>query len=449
MNALKDVLLLEHYFYQLGEELFSELKASETLSMNLYSEDSLFVRFNQAKVRQSTEVEQAQLELQYQSGGKTLSYSLSLQGVRETDLPRLRKILSELQTLAASAPHDPFQVPFENHGTSREHFEGRLPSLQESVGEILQIAKGQDFVGYLARGPVARANMNSLGQRHWFSTESFNLDYSLFSVSRKAVKASFAGRSWDGEAFRKQLDEKVKQLNLLQREEKKVDRGLYRVYLAPAAMNEILETMSWGALSFGGKKRGESPLTNHEIGDKLFSPKFNLVENFDIGLSPRFNELGEVASTRTELIKEGQLRELLTSSRSAKEYKAIGNACRLDESLVAPEILPGAMDESDTLSRLERGLYLSNLHYLNWSDQRGGRITGMTRYACFWVDGGEIQAPIADLRFDESIFNCFGKNLIDLTKTQEDFPSPSTYRQRQVVGGRTPGALIEDFRFTL
>ena len=32
-----------------------------------------------------------------------------------------------------------------------------------------------------------------------------------------------------------------------------------------------------------------------------------------------------------------------------------------------------------------------NLHYLNWSDNIGGRITGMTRYACFWVENGEIK----------------------------------------------------------
>ena len=54
----------------------------------------------------------------------------------------------------------------------------------------------------------------------------------------------------------------------------------------------------------------------------------------------------------------------------------------------------GDLNQEKVLSQLDKGLFLSNIHYLNWSDNPGGRITGLTRYACFWVDGGEILAPI-------------------------------------------------------
>ena len=53
------------------------------------------------------------------------------------------------------------------------------------------------------------------------------------------------------------------------------------------------------------------------------------------------------------------------------------------------------------MKKIDTGLYLGNLHYLNWSDNIGGRITGMTRYACFWVEDGEIVAPIENMRFEK------------------------------------------------
>ncbi|MGI9213550.1 MAG: metallopeptidase TldD-related protein, partial [Methylococcaceae bacterium] len=96
-----------------------------------------------------------------------------------------------------------------------------------------------------------------------------------------------------------------------------------------------------------------------------------------------------------------------------------------------------------------KGLYVSNLHYLNWSDIPEARVTGMTRYACFWVEGGEIIAPIGDLRFDDSLYRIFGSQLEALTTHTERCMNTDTYGQRSLGGSQIPGALIGQFRFTL
>jgi predicted Zn-dependent protease len=101
------------------------------------------------------------------------------------------------------------------------------------------------------------------------------------------------------------------------------------------------------------------------------------------------------------------------------------------------------------LQRLGTGLHLSNLHYLNWSDAPGGRITGMTRYACFWVEGGKIVAPIENLRFDDSIFSLFGTALEDLDQQPVYLPEVHTYDQRALGGILCPGALLSEMKFTL
>ena len=109
----------------------------------------------------------------------------------------------------------------------------------------------------------------------------------------------------------------------------------------------------------------------------------------------------------------------------------------------------GGISEGDVLSELGTGVYLSNLHYLNWSDQLGGRVTGMTRYACFWVEDGEIVSPIDDMRFDDTIYNFFGENLESVTNKSRLNPSVGTYGGRNLGGVHCPGIILKSFKLTL
>ena len=73
----------------------------------------------------------------------------------------------------------------------------------------------------------------------------------------------------------------------------------------------------------------------------------------------------------------------------------------------------------------------------------------MTRYVCFWVEQGEIIAPIKDLRFDDSLYEFLGTKLENLTDTQEFILCVDTYGARSLGGSLMPGLLVNDFTFTL
>jgi hypothetical protein len=53
------------------------------------------------------------------------------------------------------------------------------------------------------------------------------------------------------------------------------------------------------------------------------------------------------------------------------------------------------------------------------------------------------------MRFDESIYNVFGDNLIALTREHEHIYDTSTYHNRSQASSILPGALVEGFRLTL
>ena len=207
--------------------------------------------------------------------------------------------------------------------------------------------------------------------------------------------------------------------------------------------------LGWNAMSAAAWKQGRSPFKKLAEKEVRLSSLLQIDENFAMGLSPRFNSLGEVSQANFPLIENGVLKTLLVSSRSAKEYGLRANGASEAEAPRAMDVRAGSLREEDVLKELGTGLYLSNLHYLNWSDLVSARVTGMTRYACFWVDGGEIVGPIKNLRWDESLYSALGSKLMAFTTHAEIDPVVDTYFQRSLGGSRIPGALIDQFTFTL
>ena len=109
----------------------------------------------------------------------------------------------------------------------------------------------------------------------------------------------------------------------------------------------------------------------------------------------------------------------------------------------------GDLNHNDVINKLDKGLFLSNIHYLNWSDNPGGRITGLTRYACFWVEGGEIVAPIETMRFDDSFYRFFGDQLSEVEDRLYSNPEVGTYGGRSLGATSCPGILVDSFSLTL
>ncbi|MBD2729176.1 TldD/PmbA family protein [Nostoc sp. FACHB-892] len=446
---IEELSALEVSFNQLIETLIIKKAESEQFTIKLSSERSQFTRFNHAKVRQTGCVADGWIELTLMADQRSSVRQFPFTGNWDIDWQLAYTALQELRDELILLPIDPYLVLPSGNNTSREIHSGNLLAAEAVVPTVLELVAELDFTGIYAGGVVVKAYGDSNGQKHWFATDSFTLDYSLFSTSGQAVKGTFAGSDWDESAYIGKISEGKKQLELLARPAKELSRGQYKTYFAPAAVADLLLMLSWGAVSEADIQQGNSALAALSRQEKQLSPRFSLKENFQQGLVPRFNELGEIAAPELFVIEKGRLINTLVNSRTAKEYQKIANGANDSETLRAPEVTPGNLLFEQILPRLDTGLYLSNLHYLNWSDRHTGRITGMTRYACFWVENGEIIAPIENLRFDESLYRFWGDKLVDLTDFQEFIPEVGTYESRQLGGSLVPGMLVEDFTYTL
>ncbi|MEM8602850.1 MAG: metallopeptidase TldD-related protein [Cyanobacteria bacterium P01_H01_bin.121] len=437
-------------FQELVTHVTQRLPAQTAFQLTLAGESGQFIRFNQAKVRQIGTVLDGTFTLTLMQQQRTCSHQIPFTGLWELDWPRLEEAIASLLQTLPQLPTDPHQVlPQAISEPSRSVYRGQLLAPDQATTAILTPVQGLDFVGIYAGGTIVQAQADSAGNQHWFETDSFSLDYSIFHTEQQAVKGTYAGRTWDQATYVAKVAQSRQLLGRIQQPVRRLPRGRYRTYLAPAAVAELVLMLSWEGLSELALQQGISPFLQLRHGYKTLSPALSVQEDLSLGWAPRFNEAGELTPPVLPLIEHGALINTSISPRTAREYDLVSNGAIASEDLRSPAISPGTLAEADILQALDTGLLIANLHYLNWSDQTNGRITGMTRYACFWVENGKIANPIEHLRFDESLFNFWGDNLLALTETTELIPNIESYGQRALGCSRVPGMLVEDFTYTL
>ena len=440
---------MNEYFSLLNNYIFSELSKNEVLITNISGENSQFIRFNNSKVRQTGLIDDMSFSMILISHNRKSSISLTLTGNIDNDKSLILFNLNQLRDNVKFLPEDPFIVMPTVAKSSSEIYSGSLLNNKDSVNNLIPAMQGVDLTGIWASGKIFSGNANSMGLEHWFETETFSLDYSIINDEQKMVKACYAGTHWNQKEYEDFLFASKQKMELMSKKSISIEPGEYRAYIAPDGVSDLIGMLSWGGIGESSIQQGDSSLIKLKNLESKLSPCFNLSEDFSSGMVPRFNGMGEVAPEKLPLIVAGALKNTLVSSRTEKEYNIPTNYASSDEGLRSPIMSSGKINENDVLKNIEKGVYLSNLHYLNWSDRIGGRITGMTRYACFWVEDGEIVAPIENMRFDDTIYNIFGQNLEESTDKLHLVPNVGTYDGRNLGGTYCPGIILSSFALTL
>jgi predicted Zn-dependent protease len=438
----------QQQFHALVATLNRAVAADERFTLAYNAEESDFIRFNHARVRQAGHVQQASVTLKLIDAERHADLQLTLCGEGEVDTQRLLEGLQQLRATLTSLAKDPYLQPNTEAWQSSHAQRSPLPDSAQVVEQIAALGAGLDLVGFYAAGPLYRGFASSWGALGWHEANSFNFDWSLFHANGQAVKANYAGAEWDEAAFARRFQLARAQLEHLGKPSKTLAPGQYRAYLAPAAMDEIIGMLGWGGFSAQSLATKTSALQRLYSDEARLSPMVNLTEQVSGSLSPAFSSEG-YPRRDLQLIVEGAGRETLVGSASAAEYSLQANGAEPWESPGSLSMAAGSLALDQVLEKLGTGLYIGNLWYLNYSDQAAARLTGMTRFATFWVEDGKIQAPVSTMRFDDSVFSLLGSALEELTKERELILSTSTYSQRQTASSQLPGALISKLTLTL
>lgn len=429
-----------------GAEVFAFIRA----------ERSDFVRFNHARVRQAGTVERQVIELRLIDGRRVATGQYDLSGQSDDDRLTLDRAFDELRGDLRDAQPDPYLLLSEVASESFDVAHSDLPAGDELQRLVAQSAAGRDLVGAYMGGPILQALWSSRGHRHVFERTCWSFDFSLYLqegrdelARNKAVKSTVGGANWGPQLVSAAIGEAAAKLEVLRRPSIVLEPGAYRALLSPAAVAELLDLMCWGGFSARSQSTGQSPLARWRSGLHRVSSRVNLVDDLDqIGVAC-FQADGFVRPRRIELIRAGQPGELYCSPRSATEFSMESNGAHVDESAQTLSLAAGTLPRAQALAKLGTGIDVSNLWYLNFSDRANARVTGMTRFACLWVENGQWQAPIEPMRFDDSLPELFGDRLVDLGDETVWMPELASYDWRGNGGKRAPSALVSLMRFTL
>ena len=440
---------MEGYFTEIAACLDSSLEDGEMYTCGLEAEVSDFVRMNRGRVRQCGTVAQAYLELHLIRGKRHAQHRLGVSRNPADDREAVLQALRSLRETVRQVPEDPhLRVATDVH-SSRVQRTATLPAAEDAFAAVLEAGHGLDLVGFYAAGPIYRGFANSLGQRNWHEARTFNLEWSLYHRADKAVKTAYSGFEWSDAELAARMAGSRERLALLSTPSRTLKPGRYRAYLAPPALDEVATMLCWGGFSGRALQTRQSCLSRMQDGSASLSAAVSFAENTAAGVAPAFQSEGYTRPERVDLVDRGRLVGALVSPRTSREFALAPNGANADEVPESLEMGAGDLPAGDVLAALDTGIYVGNLWYLNFSDRPACRLTGMTRFASFWVERGRIVAPIDVMRFDDSVFRMLGSNLEALTRDRDLIVNSSTYGSRNLVSMRLPGALVGEMSFSL
>ncbi|AIO69065.1 metallopeptidase TldD-related protein [Burkholderia oklahomensis] len=436
------------HFARLADEAERLKRPGETVLLWFAGETSDFIRFNAGKIRQTGRVLQGKLGVRLVGGARQASVTHTVCGDPAADLPELAEALATLRDSLRDAPDDPHLLFDTSSWQQSSRRTGRLPDPDALARIVADAARGLDFVGFHAGGALVRGFASSTGSRGWHEVENFDFSWSLYDPSGRAIKTVYAGDAWSDAALAHKIEEAAARLPVLGRAPKALAPGRYRAYLAPAAVQEIVSLLGWDGFSARANASARSSLHRLHAGEAALDPRVTIAEDFSLGVAPAFNADGYRRDS-VPLVVAGRSAGQLVSARTAREHGLNPNGATAYEVPETLSIAGGTLADADVLAALDTGLYVGNLWYLNFSDKMNCRMTGMTRFATFWVEGGRIVAPVDAMRFDDSLYRLLGDELEQLGAAPELLLNDQSWGERATGGAKLPGLLARSFELTL
>ncbi len=418
---------MKELFFSLADLAFAALAGREVVLLNFSGEVTDFVRFNQAQVRQPLTVRQAQLRVSLIDGRRSNEVTLTLSGTPAQDRLRMTKALQTLRLELAHLAGRPFLI-YSTEATRSER-ENAVPARAVRRWRTSSRRRaGPISSACWASGPIMRGFASSLGARHWHAVDTFLLDWSLYPRRRQGGKVRVVGKTLESHRTVVRRIDAARASSSTSEPPRTIEPGEYRTYLAPAAFDELLWMLNWSGVSEKAQRTKQSCIQQLVDGQAAFSPWLRIAEDIAGGLAPAFDEAGFTRPAEVTLGHYGASRQHDQSAHGGR-VRNRGNGADEDEGMAAMRVDSGMLREEDALAALDTGLYVGNLHYLNFSDRANGRVTGMTRFATFWVEDGRIAAPVNVMRWDDTLYRMLGDNL-----EVADRPSAVDPRQSHLRG---------------
>ncbi|HTX62420.1 MAG TPA: metallopeptidase TldD-related protein [Acidimicrobiales bacterium] len=320
--------------------------------------------------------------------------------------------------LVAGAPDDSFGEP---PGTTG-HLE--LSEVVAGLARAFHVAetRGVTLAGYVEHSVATTYLGSTTGLRRRFVQPTGQLQLNgRADAGRRSAWSSMAAAQPSDLDVAQHVDEVHRRLEWARRDVE-LPAGRYEVVLPPTAVADLMNTLTYYALSGRDARDGRTVFSGAagttRIGEQLSDLPFELrsdpaeaglaccpflVAHASTSWSSVFDNGADLAATRW--IAGGRLANLYTPRADADERNAF--AAPIDNLVLE---LPGATGTTeDLVARTGRGLLLTCLWYIRQVDPKTMLLTGLTRDGVYVVEDGAVTGAANNFRFNESPVDLLGR----------------------------------------
>jgi predicted Zn-dependent protease len=216
--------------------------------------------------------------------------------------------------------------------------------------------------------------------------------------------------------------------------------GRYDIVFGPAAIAEMLSFMRWIGFNGGMMRRGYSFLNESMLGQKVFSPLFNLSDDpAQRETYPYRRDFYGLQRDCYPLFEQGIFRGITWMQDDADEFGAPASGHTVMHNSL---VMGGGQQDVASLPALmqqprERDLlFIPYIHYMNIVNPSKAIVTGSSRFGTRLLkQDGSVQ-PVFNVRLTPSLLDVFGDKVAWLSRQTVAYNVSHSY------GRRNPTAFI-------
>jgi PmbA protein len=413
-------------------------------------EDSYLMRCANSAISLNTNEHLIRLDITAYSGRKRAAYMLI------TNLDKVDEMKSGIDTAAAMVEHaqpltyQPTIPAFAESFADSSGFDPALAGMSgaEKLEFFNQATKGLE-TGDIKMSGIFSSGTNMIAQ---ITTRSEHSQFFKTSDAQVSIVLAHAGLKW--EVIAEQSAQKKTDLNpaTLQQElaflvehyqtdaPQQIPLGRYDIVFGPSAIADMLNFMNLIAYNGGLMKRGFSFLAEDQVGKKVFSEHFSLIDDPNrLETYPFKRDLTGLVRKPWPLFEKGVFQGFVWSQDDVDEFgaKPTGHTVT-HKSLVlrGGDQEVGPLQELLNLPRQKDLLYVPCLHYSNIVNPSKGIITGSSRFGALLLKkGGSVVVPY-NIRLTQSLLDIFGDRVAWVSKSMLPYNTSESY------GARNPTAIL-------
>ncbi len=406
-------------------------------------------RFANSEVHQNISQEALRMEGVFIKDNKMAVVSsgdVSMEGLKKLK-EQVDEILENTEKLNFKFKMPPLRMEYPYYMDEEEMLNVH-PSKRRELFELIKSIANENNLkafGYVANTESEVSVMSTSGLYLYHSTTYADFNTVLLNENMTGSYTSATAKNFE----QLQIEEKVREIVPLAKKnipDEEIEPGQYTVILGPEAVADIFSYFVYGALNgfaYETKTSSAVKYLGKKIGPEFLTFKDDPEDERQIKYP--FDSVGTKRTT-FPVIEKGEFKNILYSYQTALLFgkEPTGHTVSMLQPYMAfvmnPVIDGGNMAKEELFSKVDKGIYIHRIHYMNIVDPAELTLTGMTRDGLFIVENGEITKAVKNMRFNVNFYNLL-ENLKAMSK--------ETYN---IAGSFTafiaPYALVEGFNFT-